>query len=51
MSQKGPPVYCNHMWDTFGPAMRCRRCWTIWKKLEDPTEPKVVIGYVEIPDN
>jgi len=46
---KGPAVYCVHQWDPFGPAFRCRRCWTIWKKLEDPKEPEIIIGHVELP--
>ena len=49
--KKGPPVYCNHAWDTFGPdTFRCLRCRTLWYKFKEPDEPKVVIGYIELPE-
>lgn len=49
--KKGPPVYCNHAWDSFGPnTMRCMRCRAIWKKFEQPEEPQIIIGYAEPPD-
>lgn len=46
--EKRSPVYCNHVWDNFGPkAKRCLRCRNIWKQFETSTAPKVIIGYSE----
>ncbi len=48
--EKGPAVYCHHVWEPFGPeTFRCLRCRTIWRKDNVPEEPKVVIGYIELP--
>ena len=49
---KGPAVYCEHVWDTFGPdTYRCMRCRSIWKKFKNPEEPKIIIGYSQNPSD